>query len=98
MVDLARSQRTVPLSPNDEAAIPYVILVWPYALKGAPLAGETFSTFALYNGMTKGERNPAAIVEADAWRPPCGRWNVYPKPIGWGRRERALGAPVRIYE
>lgn len=77
---------------------PFVILVWPYALKGPPLAGETFSTFALDNRSTICEPSAAEIVLSEAWRGPCGQWNVYPKLPGQGRRDRAPGFPVRIYE
>ena len=77
---------------------PFVIFVWPYAIEGLALDGETFSTFALDNRPTIPAMSHADLVLADAWRPPCGRWNVYPKLPGQGHLERSALAPVRIYE
>lgn len=77
---------------------PFVIFVWTYALEGPALDGETFSTFALDNRPTIYAMSHADLVLAEAWRGPCGQWNVYPKLPGQGRRDRAPGFPVRIYE
>lgn len=91
-----RARRTVPFFPGDFVTPPeYVIFVWPYALEGLALNGETFSTFALNNRSTICEPSEADLVADDAWRAPCGKWNVYPKPKGWGRLERSPMAPVR---